>query len=419
MADEPRRRRQRLHELIDLARGSHQWSRARLARALGRDASRLYPDSASPKLDFLTSLAEVLGWPLSAVIEYVWRGFSGGETDGPASQPSGGDFDELLDATREAFRHGRYRETIMLARRLQAIARTPTERAMALGKEANGLSCEGRVDDAIAVGRRLLAFAMRLPDDSLMFQVNYADSLIDAEYHYPALGIAERASLWYREHPAESLREHMIEAFSHYLRGRAFGRLIDIESELRERNAVRALEAMRISREMHLRIADIYGCRELKAIAATCRAGIVEAEVELGRRDAEDAVAEIIASLPTTLDDPRFELGDWLESCGWWCVTGARLALRHLEGPAMSRALAILNNKALEIADRIDNWLFRQHVLRIRYEAHCRMVERTGLRIDWLLDDEDMRLIVGVMGRSSQFRELGWRMLREAGRAAG
>ena len=419
MEIEVRRRRERIHELIRLARSSRRMSRARLARALQRDVSRLYPETANPKLDFLASLAELLGWPLGAVIEYIWQGMPRDPDGERTAEDASSDYDEVLDATRDALRYGEYHKTIQLARRLQRLARTPRARAVAVEKEANALSYMGCVDRAIALGQRSLALLRSSSHTFEVAQANHTSVLIDAGHYAGALGLVDRMLLRIQRHPGRTRREHLVEAFVYFLRGRAHGCLIEIEPDLSRYHAEQAVEAMRISQDMHERYADVLGMPELNAVADTCRAGIVAAEVELGQRDAEDVVGEMIASLPTTLDDERYALGDWLECCGWWCVTGARLALRHMEGAARAQAIAVFNNKALEIADQCDNWLFRQHVLRIRYEAHRQVVAQTGLRIDWMLDDEDVRLVVGVMGRSSRFRELGWQMLQEAGRAAG
>ena len=58
--DHVEERKKRLHAMLDLARGSRGWSRAKLGRALGRDPTKVYPDSGNPKADFLVRLAEVL-----------------------------------------------------------------------------------------------------------------------------------------------------------------------------------------------------------------------------------------------------------------------------------------------------------------------------------------------------------------------
>ncbi len=67
-------RKERLHRLIDLALVYQSATRSQLAQRLQRDQSRLYPDTANPKMDMLVGLAQALEWPVDAVIDYIING---------------------------------------------------------------------------------------------------------------------------------------------------------------------------------------------------------------------------------------------------------------------------------------------------------------------------------------------------------
>ena len=57
---------------VDLARVYRGWSRTELSRVLGRDPSKIIPESGNPKLDLLVGLAEALDWSVGDVAESVW-----------------------------------------------------------------------------------------------------------------------------------------------------------------------------------------------------------------------------------------------------------------------------------------------------------------------------------------------------------
>jgi hypothetical protein len=106
--------------------------------------------------------------------------------------------------------------------------------------------------------------------------------------------------------------------------------------------------------------------------------------------------------------------GDWLESYGWWAVSGCTIAMRHLEGHAFHRLMAVCTNKALEIADRLDHWSLRERAFTMERFRRTRIEQTTGHQPEWVLDDEDVRILIGTMGRFPHFRQAGWHMLDSA-----
>ena len=76
-------RKERLEQLLNLAQTYQGWNRRQLAKALGRDTTKLVPDSGLPKLDLLMQLAGVLDWPVAYVANHVWE--AGTRTVGSSS----------------------------------------------------------------------------------------------------------------------------------------------------------------------------------------------------------------------------------------------------------------------------------------------------------------------------------------------
>ena len=66
-------RRERLSRFVDLARVYRGWNKSELSQALGRDPTKLIPQSGNPKLDLVVGLAEALDWSVGDVAESVWR----------------------------------------------------------------------------------------------------------------------------------------------------------------------------------------------------------------------------------------------------------------------------------------------------------------------------------------------------------
>jgi len=127
-----------------------------------------------------------------------------------------------------------------------------------------------------------------------------------------------------------------------------------------------------------------------------------------------DAVATITEALGGVEDPQLAPPGDWLESYGWWCIFGCNIAVRYLQDPQFHRAMAIFTNKAVEIADRLDNWSLRERAFSLEQARRDRLQKSTGFDAEWVLDEEEVRTITGTMGRFPSFRETGWKILTEA-----
>jgi tetratricopeptide (TPR) repeat protein len=368
----------------------------------------LYSDSGNPKLDFVVALAETLEWPVDEVVDALW---SGGE-DAPGKGATS--FEELDALALSAHARGAYAEMVEIAQRAQRAAATPDQRALACNREAGGWDGLGRYPKALEAVRRGLQESPLTNDVRLRLQGNLANAYYTLGELSPALGIAQVLVEWHRENPTNDPKKKRRTAFAHYVRGHAHRRLIGVEPENRASHAAHANEDLEAARELYTTLAEQLNDPSLKGIAHTCEGGLIEVGVELGRTTAESAVDRVLSELNGVVELDSAPTGDWLESCGWWAIFGGEIALRGLRGRRLQQSMAVFTNKALEIAERLDNWAMRERVFTMQYALHEVMVDSSDYDIDFTIDDEDRRLIAGTMGRFPRFRGVGWRILRTA-----
>ncbi|MCA9312038.1 MAG: hypothetical protein KDA21_12575 [Phycisphaerales bacterium] len=413
--DRSTERRDRLHRLIDLARASRGWSRARLARELHRDPTKLYPESGNPKLDFLVHLAEVLEWPVGEVAAAVW-GENAQFT--PLTPERNGHADESFEALNNAcldrYDSGDFAGMAEIAQQMYTAARTNDQRALACIREAGGWDGLGRYPRSLDAVRRGLAQGQLSVNTRLILQANLANAQYTLWDLTPALGTTQVLAEWYEANPPGTPRDGMRPAFVYYVRGNTHRRLMAIEEESRERHCHAGLADLGLADSLYTRLADELNIPSLHGIANTCRAGMLELQVESGDIAPGLAVDRLLSSLDAVVDLDADASGDLLESYGWSCIFGSNIALRHLSGRPLQQAMAVFTNKALEIADRLDNWALRERVFTMQYTLHQQIVDATGLDLPYTIDEEDRTLITATMGRFPTFRTVGWQILETA-----
>ena len=402
-------RRDRLHRLIDLARASRGWSRAKLARALHRDPTKLYPESGNPKLDFLVHLADVLEWPVGDLADAVW-----GRGSHQMTAPTDASFTELDDQCLAAYDSGDFATMAEIAGRMFSVARTGDQRALACIREAGGWDGLGRYPRALEAIQRGLSQGAVSVKYRLILQANLANAQYTLWDLTPALGTAQVLADWYEENTPQAGRDEMRSAFVYYVRGNTHRRLMALEDESRERHCHLGLADLGLAHSMYSRLAEELELESLAGIANTCRAGMLELRVETGETAAADAVQELISGLDAIVELDEGVAGDVLESYGWSCIFGSNIAMRHLKGRELQQSLAVFTNKALEIADRLDHWALRERVFTMQYTLHQQIVDATGLDLQYTIDEEDRTLITATMGRFPSFRAVGWKILETA-----
>lgn len=408
-------RRDRLVHVLDLARMYRGWTRHEVAAALGREPSKMIPESGNPKLDLVVGISRMLEWSVDDVTDCLFGDRLLREPDSEAlhrgalvasAHPSATAADAQRIVAKAALcrRDGRFVqevETLQQALMTPALPRPLRAEVQVRLAEAH-LSLWHLAEARALASEVLRAFAQRAPTRP-------------QEQRAHAAAFAARGHAHRRAVAMDPLRAH------HH----AGAAKADLEQVVRlaARSLSQAHDAPRTAPTERSDAADgptlaspdpTSPPLELGALAHTAEGALLACEVELGLRAPDDALAEILQGLDQVVDLDGVP-APMLESWGWWCVFGGEIALRHLRGAAPQRALGIFSNKAIEIADRAGSWALRERAFVLE---HLRGGEDDATAPDAengrVLDQEDIRAIVGTMGRFPHFRETGWALLRRA-----
>ncbi len=407
--EERNERKRRLHGLLDLARASRGWSRAQLAWSLGRDPTKVYPESGNPKADFIVRLAEALEWPVGEVIETIW---SGGAS--VAAETNGADYRGLYTEAREAHTAGRYQAVVDAAQRMYQVAENEERRAFACAMEYSGWDGLGRYLQGVEALRRGLRHGPIRPTTRNILRADLANAWYSLWDLTPALGTAEMLVDYYEANPPQDRVDRKRPAFCLYVRGHARRRLMAVEPELADQHARAAIDDLGRSARLYRELSDELEDPSLAGIANTCDGGVMEVEAALGTRPGQEVVALMLDAIEDVDAERELIVGDWLESYGWWCVFGSNVALRSLAGRDLQQAVRRFTDRALAIADRLDNWSMRERAYTLQYSMHRTLADSSGLDMEFTIAEQDRGLITATMGRFPSFREVGWDILDTA-----
>jgi len=248
-----------------------------------------------------------------------------------------------------------------------------------------------------------------------MLQANLANAHYALWHLVEARAVAADLIVGFAERPPRSRLERVGEAFACYVRGHSFRRqMAQSVASARRDLAIRARVDLERARERYLRLSDEYHDLSYEAVAATCRGGLLECAAVLDDIEPSDVIQQIFERLGEAEDIDEIPRGDRLESYGWWAIIGCNVALRHLEGRELHRAMAVCSNKAMDIAERLDNWSMREQAFSMEHYRRRRVHDITGFEPDWLLDADDIRILAGAMARFPSFRPIGWQILESA-----
>ncbi len=214
-------KREKLSRFVDLARVYRGWTRSELSKALGRDPTKLVPESGNPKLDLLVGIADALDWHIGDVAESVWN-------ERPKHTPDGMNFTELRGLANTSFHEGAYEELVRISKRMRGVARNPEERARAsyveslawdgVGRYARSLEC---IQEALT--ERELPPSLQIVMESSLANAHYAqwhliearavaDDLIERLESQNLDTTIDQASLAYAHYVSGSTSRRMIEA---------------------------------------------------------------------------------------------------------------------------------------------------------------------------------------------------------------
>lgn len=408
-------RKERLRELLDLIKLHRGWSSDReLARHLGRkDPGKLIVEN--PKLDYLLAFAEGLDWPVDVVIEYL----SVADLKAPQKNNAGKldvttvfkKFKSVFNEARQAHRNNQYRREIELALKLLALAQTPRERAWACNREVVGWNGLGHYVKGIKALRRGLRERDISNSMRRMLQVNLAWAHYTLGDLIEAWGIAEVVADWFKENPPITRPQRITAAHTYYVRGHTFRVLAEQEPNNREPYYERGRSDLGHCAALYDGFAEEFDNDDYAGTANDCRGGIVEVEVELGMRTPQDGVTRLLAGLERVVDLHQNSRGEWLESWGWWCVFGANIALRHLNGQELDQKMAIFTLKGRDIAARLENWALHKELFELDCKRCDKLSKATGTTYPIVIDEGDLPLIAGTMARFPGFRPMGSEMI--------
>ena len=402
-------RKQNLDHLIELAGTYKGLSRKKLAEWLGRDPTKLSSETGNPKLDYLVRLAEVLDWSVGDIARVIW--------EEPRALPQEGapsDFDAANAAARAAHRAGDYGRMLTMARAMAELASTSEQRAQAALRESGAWDGMGRYTKQVEAVRRGLQESPITTDLRLLLQTNLANTYYTLGHMLEARAMAKDLIDDCGPQRPTSRSARAAEAFAFYVHGHASRCLMSQEPDRGPHYARGALDSLQRSIALYTPLADEFDHEPWRGIAQTCRGGIFEVEVELGLREPMNAIDELLRGLDRVVDGSDGLAGDRLECYGWWCIFGCDIALRHLTGAGLQRQMAVFTNQGDQIAHRLDNWAMRERLFTMEFLRRKRLDELAGLPIEWTIDDEEVRVIVGTMGRFPLFMNTGWKILQSA-----
>jgi len=418
-------RRERIGQMLALAKVYRGWTGTQLAAALGREPSRAVPATGNPKLDLMERLAAALEWETGEVAESLVDP----ESDGGGGELEDIPFAELDARAQQAHRAGDFAAMEGVARAMRRIAASSHERAVAANRLAGVYDGLGRYPRVLRCVQEGLAEERIGGDLRLMLVVNLANAHYSLwnlhESHAISNGLVER----FESDPPRGRLQHVALAFSHAIRGHSRRRMLGRCSSEHEAAdvAIAAERDLSCAEEHYARLAQQHDDVQYLCLANTARGGVIEAQVAAGRRSPEDALDEIVARLDDAIDLAAPRTPHLVESWGWWSVFGANIAMRAGgwradgaalaadEGERFEQAIAICTNKAAEIADHLDHWPMRERAFTIEWFRREHVVRANcDEAVAWTLDSDDVRVLVGTMGRFPLFRPTGWKILEHA-----
>ncbi|MCA9309566.1 MAG: hypothetical protein KDA21_00030 [Phycisphaerales bacterium] len=403
-------RKQRMHRLVDLARMTHGWSMDQLAGALARTPADVYPESDNPGMDFFMRLAGILEWRVGDVIEVIW-----GDPQVNGNGRSNGSIEDrwsaLYDQWVDMHRHGRQNQDLVrVARDMRLIADTPSRRALTCALEGIGWDALGRyveAADAFRMGLQITPITASLRRN---LQGNLASAMYSLWDLFPAAAMADSLVHWFESNPPDDIPDRKRHAFILYVRGNTHRRMITHHPEQQEAHALQAFDDLSKAAALNRALAEELGEARLAGIAHTCEGGLLEVEVELGRRDATEAIDAFNNRL-NEVENPASWAGDWIESFGWWAIFACNVIRRHVQGEARQDAIRTFTCRALNFADIRDNWAIRERAFSIQYAELEKVGQFSTPSQDQPIDHVDQALIAAMISRFPTFRPVGWKIL--------
>lgn len=386
-------KRKAVDELVRMLVHYSGLTRTEIARRLGVDRKTLRRGCADPRLSMIQALADHLDWPLQAVAEPFQIS--------PLRSESGS-FVSAYENYEASYGAGRYHDAVCFAHEMRAAADTANRVGIAYACESgawNGLGLFRKeleaTENGLAEPRLNATIRQRL-------LVNRANAFLELRDFEDAAALADRVVRRCRD------GDETTKAFAHYVVGLSEFNL------LREQSGSDDMECAEthlcVAERMHNRLSRLHPDRPwLPAIAHTCRGAIEHVRVERGSLD----VTTALHALRTDLTAP-VECAHRREAIGRRCVMAAQIAIDHLNGAERGRQVALFMGRARDIAEETDSWSLWERVLTLDLFRRESVAQYLGNEMEWPMDGDELRVLVGTMGRFARFRDTGWRIFRAA-----
>jgi len=322
----------RLQRLVDLARVYRRWSRQQVAEALGREASKVVPESGNPKLDLVMALSEAMEWEPGHVARCVWHGHERPEDVASASRG----FDDLESEAIMAERAGQWTRLGRLARAMRTCARGGTQRAIAAHLRAAACAGEGRFAETLRHAQAGLRES-DVPERTLLLLMRDLACAHDAFGHLIESGAVATHVIARIGTAPQSYEARECQAYAFWIRGNASRRRIETDTALAVQHAADASADLHAAMSAYGDIAADSPGLIATAMVHRCAGALVECEAALGIISPADAVRRIEDSLAAVVDVDEYPAGEWLESHGWWAIFGLHRTAKPVRSTTPAR----------------------------------------------------------------------------------
>ena len=406
--------RRRLAKVIDLARIYRNCGVKELADRVRRDKTRLVPETGNPKIDLVASLSEVLEWPIQDVVNAI-RG-NQIRTNRPIlrSQRS---FHQLHEMATRAHAAGHWRVLEELSNALALTARTPDQRALAACCQGLAQEATGRYSEALQYFQAGLTMQSTDRETRILLRTNLANAHANLGNLLEARSVATDALREIETNSVESstLFNRSAIAFARYVRGSARRR--QLAEGGAPKHVDQAIEDLTQARNSYHQLCRYGDSRSFQGLASTCEGALVELETLAGRLDPEAALRQIQNHLEL-MEHPLhtgLDVGDTLESHGWWATFGANIAWRLRAGTHQREHTTAFAERLLAIGDRLNHAGFQATGFTFLYRVHRAALDADLHPDPWSITPERLSRLVRVMGCLPGFQTTGWKILEETG----
>lgn len=406
------RKRRRLSGVVELARIYADLGVKELADAVGRDKTRVIPPTGNPKLDMVGALAGVLEWTVKDVVNAL----QGGSNAKPALIESRllgkrKRFEDLHRISTRLEKNSRSTLSGAVSEMLFLHARNGHERALALEMIGRSQLQMGDSNGALISFRKGLN-QNDLDDVTCMrLKIDLCRAHMRLQHHLEARTIASDVlNMIARDTEHGPGRFEESERSARYIRANAVRENIDHGAGAEDLAGARKdlLRSLQLTKTESNRDLD----ERTVAVGA-----ILELDTELGKITPADAIQKIEEALQgasVDLNEGTLEDGT-RRAWSWWCLFGARIAMRDQGLQPPWGKVHHLARKAITFSSQPEEGLLRTKAYLLSFRA-WKGSRQTGTRaISWYMEPMELELFVKTMGAHISFMEPGWRILEETG----